>query len=256
MRRTPMSRSLYLFTESRFPDRVKIGRCRDAAALDCLRHASSYSPATIACHAIWLFDDATPVETRIKAALRPYNAQLAHGGAEVYRLSAAAAVPMISALVGKAPDGVPAQLTARPDYDDLRHPPSRNLDTPANRRWRQVAWLYQEQGETARLKTSRINDWKTPLEPRKRYSFCGLKAVAAFSYAGPVSLEGNRQVDAAVSAVVAAFGSNTAPGHNHGWLAEAATVDEVKQLYRRHLNEIDIDPRQVPEGVRRAYNEA
>lgn len=251
-----MSRSLYLFTESRFPDRVKIGRCRDAAALDCLRHAASYSPASIMCHAVWLFEDATPVETRIKAALRPYNAQLTYGGAEVYRLTAAAAVQLISELVGKAPDGQPAQLAARPDYDDLRHPPSRNLETAANRRWRQVAWLYQEQDETARLKTSRINDWKTPLEPRKRYSFCGLKAVAAFSYAGPVSLEGNRQVDAAVAAVTAAFGPAAAAGHMHGWLAEATMLDDVKAFYRRHLEEIAIDPKQVPDGVRRAYNEA
>lgn len=262
--------SLYVFADSRFGDRVKFGRCAANNPAEYLKTAWCYTPGTVGIVACWVGE-----ETAVKAAEKRLSAAFAgrevarrfpSAGREVVFLDVDRAAERIEEILGDSGLGLQRGpvadwplASARPSSDNLRNPTTRGLERGDGLRFKQVVWVYREQddaaSEPARVKTSRINDWRTPRELHKRYSFAGLEALAGFTYSldGPVSAEGNRRVEAAVQVALVQFG-DPGPARIHGWTAPGTVAAELEELYEREFGLVRVDPAVMPAGVKPAYN--
>lgn len=245
---------IYAIADTGYDSGVKVGR--SSTAMGIWDAVPSYSPRPMRYLAAWRIPlggpsakTASAVERNVHDAVgapfvRPRN------GREWFDVTTTEAIARITAHLGCEPEIVDGHISRIVTNDQFRNPHPRRLGQHA---LKVVVWVYRED-LSGRLKTQFVDDWTTPFEIRRRYSRNGFAELAAFSYQGAPSGDGNLHVLAAWTAVVTRFGQGPDDQH-YGWLDPLANPADVFAKYIDFgLKQVALDRRSAPVGVRAAYN--
>jgi hypothetical protein len=251
---------IYVFSDSGYPDSVKVGR--SSTKHGAWDDAPCYAPRPLMYISGWEVPlSLKPGLTKHTAAnqvesavARSLGVQLTYprNGREWYRAAPEDAEKKISAILGQSPHVRNGQSGIIVKNDQFRNP---KPDKVGSHGFKVALWIYREH-LTDRLKIQVIDDWRTPFEVRRRYSRNGFEELAAFSYVGQNTGSGNEAVQGAWLSTMRTYG----PGiedHFYGWLRHGAELsDVVDHIKRTGLVSLPTNRHVRPEGVRLAYNKS
>lgn len=261
---------IYLFRDSGYETGVKVGYDATPGCETAWKCAPSYSPRRMLFEAAWEIPDRFMLTGQTVGTSRKKLEHDLHAvcgclmkdmsdfprtGLDWCLTTREQAQAAISGIIGAPPDIVAGHLLVRRPVtnDNFRNPRPSNV---AGNRFKIAVWIYREM-HTGRLKTAFVDDWTTPREKARRYSRNGIEEVAAFSYEGPITPEGNLSILRAWTDVVTEFGFGPDDLH-YGWLREEAKLDDVTAFYGERLVKLDHNARAEdrPLGVRFSYNKS
>lgn len=255
--------SIYLIHDSGYDVGVKLGYIADGTGKAAWRAVPSYSPRPMCLDAIWHIPtryfltglSANQSKERLESSLHAVlggrmnqRPGFARTGQDWCWARVHEAVDIVSAHIGASPTLVSPQYP-RPTNDNFRNPHPRHLGKHDRKI---VMWIYRELF-TERLKVQFVDDWRTPFERARRYSRNGIEELAAFTYPGPPSVQGNAEVFGTWSQIVSELGFGTEDIH-YGWLREGVELSAVENRIKSPLQAIPASVNMRPEGVKTSYN--